>query len=140
MLSLVIAASIVLQQPKAEIASPAKQQAIMAQIKAERAAKDAKPGAAATKPATPVSPSDVSPKAKAQARRAAWRAHNARQEALEAARQAQQRREALMLLPYQLKAQEDMLRYQADIYAADQRLRGDRALANGFAGVSTPPY
>jgi hypothetical protein len=45
-----------------------------------------------------------------------------------------------MLLPYQLKAQEDMLRYQADIYAADQRLRGDRALANGFAGVSTPPY
>lgn len=151
MLSSVLAVALITQAPRpatpparrevavsAPIADHDRQIAIMAKIKAEREAKQGGPATAAVAP--PKSPSDATPRDRLRAKRAGYRAFQARQDAAEAAQIKAMKAEQLRMMPYMLEFNRQQTAAATARYQADQRLRGDKAIANGLKGVTAPPY
>lgn len=113
---------------------------LIARIKAEREAKGGNP-ASTTKPAAGVkSPTDLNFRDRLKAKKARYRAFQTQQDAVEAAQIQAAKAEALRLLPYQLEFQRQQTAAATARYQADQRLAGDKAIANGLKGVTAPPY
>lgn len=112
---------------------------IMARIKAEREAKQGGP-ATAPRAATPRSPGDMGFRERLRAKKAGYRAFQARQNAAEAAQIKAMKEEQLRLMPYMLELNRQQTAAATARYQADQRLRGDKAIANGLKGVTAPPY
>lgn len=139
MFTTIILATVLAQQP--QIASHDKQIAIMEQIKAARAAKGTPAVSPTSRPLTPPkSPSDMTPKERLALKKSRYRAFQANQDAREAAQAAADKAEAIRMLPFQLEMQRQQLNAATAKYQADQRLAGDRAIANGLKGVTAPPY
>ena len=112
---------------------------LIAKIKAERASKSAVTPKT-TQAYSPKSPSDLNFRSRLKAKRAGYRAFQAQQDAAEAAQIKAAKAEQMRMMPYMLEYQRQQTAAPTARYQADQRLAGDKAIANGLKGVTAPPY